>query len=136
MTVEFGHDIWDITLAMMLDRITHTGQSGQVDMTGQPGQVRQDRTKRTGCQDMIKTGLRGQVSCGREQWSRTAGTGQLRQDRQNRIGGQDRREGQTGQAGRTDRTEQTGQGNRDGTTIAGQSGYGSWDRTTETGPPG
>ncbi len=27
----------------------------------------------------------------------------------------------------------TGQGNRDGTTVAGQSRYGSWDRTTETG---
>ncbi len=44
ITVEFGHDIWDITLAMMLDRITQAGQSGQVGMTGQPGQVRQDRT--------------------------------------------------------------------------------------------
>jgi hypothetical protein len=31
---------------------------------------------------------------------------------------------------------QIGQSNRDGTTMAGQSGYGSWDKTTETGQLG
>ncbi len=36
---------------------------------------------------------------------------------------------------RTDRTGQIGQGNRDGKTIAGQSWFGSWDRTTEAGQP-
>jgi hypothetical protein len=31
--------------------------------------------------------------------------------------------------------EPLGQDNRDGTIVAGQSGYGFWDRTTETGEP-
>ncbi len=44
--------------------------------------------------------------------------------------GQDRRRGQ---GDRTDRTGPIGQGNRDGTAVAGQSRYGSWDRITETG---
>jgi hypothetical protein len=52
MTVKLGHYIWDMTSAMMLDRITQTDQSGQVGLTGQPGQLRQDRTERMGCQDM------------------------------------------------------------------------------------
>ena len=52
MTVKLEHYIWDMTSAITLDRITQTDQSGQVDLTGQPGQLRQDRTERTGCQDM------------------------------------------------------------------------------------
>jgi hypothetical protein len=56
------------------------------------------------------------------------GARQLGQDRRDRIGGLDRWD-------RTDRTGQIRQDNRDGTTVAGQSGYGSWDRTTETGQP-
>jgi hypothetical protein len=82
MTVKLGHDIWEMTSAMTLDRITQTGQSGQVGLTGQPGQLRKDRTERTGWQEMTtRTGLRGQVNCGQERWSRTAGTGQPGQDR-------------------------------------------------------
>jgi hypothetical protein len=71
-----------------------------------------------------------------EDW--TAGTGELwtramvqdswGQDRRDRIDGQDRRD-------RTDRTGQIGQDNRDGTTVAGQSRYGSWDRPTEAVQP-
>ncbi len=52
MTVKLGDYIWDMTSAMMLDRITKTDQSGLVGLTGQPGQLRQDRKERTGCQDM------------------------------------------------------------------------------------
>jgi hypothetical protein len=40
-----------MTSAMTLDRITQTGQSRQVGLIGQPGQLRQDRTERTGCQE-------------------------------------------------------------------------------------
>ncbi len=64
-------------------------ESGQVGLTGQPGQLRQDRTERMGCQDMITmTRLCGRMSCEQEQdsWNRNqAGqdrwTGQVRQDR-------------------------------------------------------
>jgi hypothetical protein len=52
MTVKLGHYIWDMTSAMTLDRTTQTDQSGQVGLTGQPGQLSQDRTERTGYQDM------------------------------------------------------------------------------------
>ncbi len=52
MTVKLGHDIWDMTSAMTLDRITQTDHSGQVGLTSQPGQLTQDRTERRGCQDM------------------------------------------------------------------------------------
>jgi hypothetical protein len=45
------------------------------------------------------------------------------------------RTGGTGQVDRTGGTGQIGQGNRDRTT-AGHSGYGIWDRTTETRQPG
>ncbi len=40
MTVKLGRDIWDMTLAMTLDRITQTDQSGQVslDSSGRTGQ--------------------------------------------------------------------------------------------------
>jgi hypothetical protein len=91
MTVKLGHDIGDMTSAVMLDRTAETGQSGQVGLTDQPGQVRQDRIGRTGCQDMTaRTGLWGQVSWGQEQWSRTAGRGQAGQDRRKRQEGQGR----------------------------------------------
>ncbi len=40
MTVKLGHYIWDMTSAMTLDRITQTDQSGQVGLTGQPGQLK------------------------------------------------------------------------------------------------
>jgi hypothetical protein len=52
MTVRLGHDIRDMTSAMTLDMTGQTGQSGQVSLTGHPGQVRQDRRERTGCQDI------------------------------------------------------------------------------------
>jgi hypothetical protein len=39
MTVKVGHDIWDMTSTMKLDRTAQTGQSGQDRRTGQ---VRQD----------------------------------------------------------------------------------------------
>jgi hypothetical protein len=42
MTVKLGHDIRDMISAMTLDRITQIGQSEQA-LTGQHGQVRQDR---------------------------------------------------------------------------------------------
>jgi hypothetical protein len=43
MTVKLGHDIWDMTFVMMLDRTAQTGQSGQVGLTGSL-----DRSGRTG----------------------------------------------------------------------------------------
>ncbi len=43
MTVKLGYYIWDMTMAMMLDRITQTDQSGQVGLTGQ-----HDNSGRTG----------------------------------------------------------------------------------------
>jgi hypothetical protein len=65
MAVKLRHDINDMTSVMVLDKTAQTGQSGQVGLTDQPGQVRQDRTERTGCQDMTaRTGLWGQVSWG------------------------------------------------------------------------
>jgi hypothetical protein len=73
MTVKLGHDIWDMTSAMTLDRITQTGQSGQV-LTGQPGQ---DREYKMPGYDK-KNWTCGQVSFEQERWSRTAGTGQDR----------------------------------------------------------
>jgi hypothetical protein len=52
--------------------------------------------------------------------------------------GEDKRDRTCGEErwDRTNRTWQIGQGNRDGTTVAGQSGYGIWDTTNETGQPG
>jgi hypothetical protein len=122
MRVTLGHDIWDMTTAMTLDKITKTDQSVQVGLTGQLKQLGYDRSERTGCQN-ITTMTRFWAG---ELWTRA---GQLGQERRDRIGGQDRRD-------RTDRTGQIGQSNRDGTTMAGQSRYGNWDRTTETGQPG
>jgi hypothetical protein len=49
MTVKLGHDIWDMTSAITLDRTGQSGQSGQGDLTGQSAQVNQDRTERMGC---------------------------------------------------------------------------------------
>jgi hypothetical protein len=104
---------------MTLDRITQTDKSGQVGLTGQPGQLRQDSSGRTSQagQDR-KDGMSGhdnndqtlgQVSCEQEQdsWNRN----QARQDKGDR----------TGQQGWK--------------TMVGQSWCGSWDRTTETGQP-
>ncbi len=102
---------------MTLDRITQTDESGKVGLTGQPGQLRQDRTEWTMPGHDNNEQTLGQVSCEQEQdsWNRNQA-------------GQDKGD-------KADRTGQIGQGNRDGKTIRGQSWCGSCDRTTETGQP-
>ncbi len=55
--------------------------------------------------------------------------GEDKRDKLERTSGEERWD-------RTNRIWQIGQGNRDGTTVAGQSGYGIWDTTNETGQPG
>jgi hypothetical protein len=46
MTVKLGHDIWEKTSTMALDRTAQTDQSGQVSLTEKPGQVSQNRIER------------------------------------------------------------------------------------------
>jgi hypothetical protein len=75
---QLWQDSHDMTSATTLKRLIQTDLSGQVGLTGQPGQLRQDRTERMGCQEIAtRTGQ----SCVHEQWRRTAGTGQVGQDR-------------------------------------------------------
>ncbi len=81
-TVKLGHDIWGMTSAITLDRTAQTCQSEQVVLTDQPGQVRQDRTERMGCQDMTaRTGLSGGElgtrAMEQDSWERTGRTGQV-----------------------------------------------------------
>jgi hypothetical protein len=83
------------------DRSAWTGQTGQDRDDRMPGHEKKDWTAGTG-----------------ELWTRAMVQDGWGQDRRDRIDGQDRRD-------RTDRTGQIGQDNRDGTTVAGQSRYGS-----------
>ncbi len=95
MTVKLGHDIWDMTLVIMLDRTAQTGQSGQVGLTGQPGQVRAGQDREDGMlrhdskDQIVGTGELGIKAMEQDSWERT---------------------GETGQADKTGVTEQIGQG--------------------------
>jgi hypothetical protein len=70
----------------------------------------------------------GQDSSARSVWTgwpvMSAWTGQSGQDREDGMPGHDSKD------------SKLRQGNGDGTTVAGQSGYDIWDRTTKTGQPG